>query len=89
MAKDTNTCNTIDVERDNEEAPLSELVSEGQVIAVHAVGQDHDYFYLKVPEKVKILNSYRVKTALHETQFPQLVLRSSRNFIVTIESPVI
>lgn len=57
LAKDTNTCNTIDVERDNEEAPLSELVSQGQVIAVHAVGQDHDYFYLKVPEKVKILNS--------------------------------
>lgn len=26
---------------------------------------------------------------MHETQFSQLVLRSSQNFIVTIESPVI
>lgn len=58
MAKETKTCNTIEVERDDEEeAPLSELVSKCQVIAVYVVDPDHDYFYLKVPEKVKTLNS--------------------------------
>lgn len=44
MAKETKTCNTIDVERDDEEAPLSELVSKCQVIAVYVVDQTMTIF---------------------------------------------
>lgn len=45
MAKETKTCNTIEVERDDEEeAPLSELVSKCQVIAVYVVDQTMTIF---------------------------------------------
>lgn len=44
MAKETKTCNTIDVERGDEEAPLSELVSKCQVIAVYVVDQTMTIF---------------------------------------------
>lgn len=55
MVKETN--NTFDVEEDDEEAPLSEMVSKGQVIAVYADDPDHDYFLLKVQEAIQTLNS--------------------------------
>uniref|UniRef100_K1P5G4 Uncharacterized protein n=1 Tax=Magallana gigas TaxID=29159 RepID=K1P5G4_MAGGI len=55
MVKETN--NTFDVEEDDEEVPLSEMVSKGQVIAVYADDPDHDYFLLKVQEAIQTLNS--------------------------------